>query len=663
MPVLDTFQTSFEFGELSPRLLARIDLPAYRKGLKTQENSYTYIHGGATKRRGTLYLGEVRNSDQRARLIPYTYDEGNQFVLVFNDEKIQFLKNWEFVETSPGIRYEITSPYTEAQLANIRYTQPGNTMFLAHSAHFPKQLSRISDTNWTLANIPFIYNAVTDVTFSNAFISFKLINGGNKFVKDQQFTVTTAGGAIGVISGPTGGTGTLGNGQIAAVAHMPGPSVTETWTIKCTLASDSRQEWSVIGSVSGASPSYWRVNNYPQAVASFDQRLYFGGSPQYPQHVWGSGAGDFLNMTVGNRENDGVILQILSNDHAAVQHLVGARNIMPMTTSTEFSLSGINNSSVSGIAANSVKDHTRHGSSAVRPIRIGREVIFAQRDGKKLRAISYSVTEDANVAPDITIFAEHMSRDGTFEEMAFASAPDSIAWIVRSDGQLLSLTLAREFETTAWSRHVTDGSFESVATLPGAGVDDVYFIVKRTIDGVEKRFVEMFDYEDIDTAYSDCSVYYDGAPITTVTGLDHLIGKVVAIVADGVVHPPRTVNEDGEIELQREASTVLVGLPYTMTLEMLHPEFGDANASSQGKKVMISDVTVRFFESIAAKINGHDVLHRLLSDGLDTAPEPFTGDKKINGASGWSPPHNIIIESDNPTPLTVLGVIIRGAVN
>ncbi len=662
MPVLDTFQTSFEFGELSPRLLARIDIPAYKKGLKTQENSYTFLHGGAAKRRGTLFLGEVRNSAQAARLIPYTFDEDNQFILVFNDEKIQFLKNWEFVESSPGVRYEITSPYTASQLAAIRYTQPGNTMFLAHKAHPPKQLSRISDTNWTIANIPFIYNAVSDVTFSNAFITFKLINGSVKFVKDQYFTITTTSGAIGSIAGPAGGV-SPGNGQIAAVARMPGPAVTETWTITCTFASESRQEWSVVGSVSGAAAGYWRVDNYPQAVASFDQRLYVGGSPQYPQHIWGSGAGDFLNFTVGNRENDGVILQILSNDHAAIQHLVGARNIMPMTTSTEFSLSGVNNSSVSGIAANVVRAHTTNGSSAVRPIRIGREVVFAQRDGKKLRAISYSVTEDANVAPDITIFGEHMSSGGTFMDMTFAAAPDSIAWIVRSDGVLLSLTHDRELQMTAWARHTTDGSFESVASLPGAGVDDVYFVVKREIDGVEKRYVEMFDYEEIDTVYTDCSVYYDGSPITTVTGLDHLVGKEVAIITDGVVHPNRTVNEDGEIELQSPASTVIAGLPFTMTLELLHPEFGDVNASSQGKKVMLTDVTVRFFKSIAATINGEQVLHRSTSDGLDSAPPPFTGDKKINGATGWSPPHNIIIQSDNPTPLTVLGVIVRGAVN
>jgi hypothetical protein len=659
MPVLDHIQTTFDFGEISPRLDARIDLPAYKKGLKTQENSYTLVHGPATKRRGTMYQGEARNSAQRVRLIPYTYDQNNQFILVFNDGRIEFLKNWQFVESSPGVRYSITMPYTESQLDDIRFTQPGNTMFLAHASHFPKQLSRISDTNWVLANIPFIYRAVSDVTFSNAFITFRLINGSTKFVSGQSFTITTSSGAISSVSAISG----AGNGQVAAVASMPGASTSETWTVTCVLASDSRQEWTVTGSVSGASPAYWKTGNYPQAVASFDQRLYFGGSPQFPQHIWGSAAGDFLNFSVGNRENDAVILQLLSNDHAAIQHLVGARNLMPMTTSTEFSLSGVNNSSVSGISANNVKDHTRHGSSNVRPLRIGREVIFVQRDGKKVRAISYSVTEDANVAPDITVFAEHLTEGKHIVDMALASAPDYIAWMVCSDGTMLSLTLARDYETNAWARHTTDGQFESIATLPGDGVDDVYVVVRRTIDGVEKRYIEMFDYEDLDTVYTDCSIYYNGTPTTTISGLDHLKGKTVAVMTDGVVHPVRTVNEDGEIVLQRPASRVWAGLPFTMKLELLSPEYGDVNASSQAKKVKATEIFVKFHRSVAAKVNGREVIHRSLADGLDTAPTPFTGTKRIDGDNSWVAPHYTLIESENPTSLTVLSVITRSAIN
>ncbi|MES2973271.1 MAG: hypothetical protein V4757_06665 [Pseudomonadota bacterium] len=659
MAILDSFQTSFEYGELSERLISRIDLPAYRKGLKTQENSYTYLHGGATKRRGTLFLGEVRDSSEAGRLIPYTYDPQTVFMLVLNGGKIEFLKNGGFVESSPGVRYALTIPYSEAELPEVKYTQPGNTMFFVHPAHPPKQLARITDTNWTLTDIPLIYNAVSDVTFANAFVTFKIINGATPFVVGQSFQITTTAGAISAITGPTAG---AGDGQIAAVASMSGSTTSETWTITCTFASAARQEWSVVGSVSGAAKAYWKSGNYPQSIAVFEQRLFFGGSPQFPQHIWGSAAGDFLNLTVGNRESDAVIVQIAGNDYNSITHMVGARQLQPLTSSTEFSFSGPNTSAISGIAANIIKDHTKHGSNHVRPLRIGRETVFLQRDGKKARAISYSVTEDANVAPDITIFAEHLSRAGTFKDMAFAASPDYIAWVVRSDGQLLSLTLAREFETTAWARHVTDGSFESVATVPGDGVDDVYVIVQREVNGDTKRYVEVFDYTDTDICYSDCSTVYDGAPATVITGLSYLIGKAVTAIADGVVHPDMTVSDTGTIELQQAASYVIIGLPFTTTIEMLNPEFGDATASSQGKKISVTDIIVRFQDTVTAQINDHDIPFRTNTGGLDSVIEPFTGDKSVKSL-GWRSPNNIKITSSAPTPLTVLGVIVRAAVN
>ncbi|MDO8385089.1 MAG: hypothetical protein Q7T13_01650 [Polaromonas sp.] len=657
MAKLNKFITSFEFGEISPRLLARVDLPAYNKATKTQENYYTLIHGGATKRRGTLYVGGVADETEAARLIPFVFSVDQKFMLVLNGGLIQFLSEGEFIESSPGVRYQLAIPYSESEIAEVQYAQSGNTMYLVHPRHHPKVLQRITDTNWTLTNIPFIYSAVSDVTFSNAFITFKIINGSTVFPVASSFTITTVAGAITGTSSISG----AGNGQVAGVASMPGSTTTETWTVTCTLSSAGRQEWSVTGSVSGAASAYWKANNYPQSVSFFEQRLYFGGSPQFPQHIWGSVAGDYFNFTVGNRDSDGVALQIAGNDYNSITHMVSARSLMPLTSSTEFSLSGPGANAISGISSNVIKDHTRHGSNVVKPLRIGREIVFLQRDGKKARAISYSVTEDANVAPDITIFAEHMTRSATMVDMAFAADPDYIAWIVRSDGQLLSLTLAREFETTAWARHTTNGLFENVATVPGESADDVYLVVQRTIDGVEHRYVELFDYSEVDVCYSDSAVYFVGAPSTSITGLDHLEGETVSVVADGVVHPELTVTA-GAITLQSPASTVIVGLPYTSTLELLNPEFGDASSSSQSRAMGVTDIVVRFQDTLNCKVNGVVIPFRTNTLGLDAEIPAFTGDKRVKSL-GWRSPNNIVITSDTPTPSTILGVMIEAAVN
>lgn len=666
MPKLTKFITAFEYGEVSPRLLARVDLAAYSKATKTMENAYSLIYGGATKRRGTLFVGALYNEAQAARLIPFVHSNQRRFMLVFNGGKLQFLKDFAFVETSPGTRYSLTVPYTESELKDVQYSQSGNTMYLVHPNYPPKLLQRITDSSWTLTNIPFTYAAVSNVTFSNAFITFKIINGTAKFNVNDYFTITTSAGAISAINGPyLSGTTPAGNGQIAGVTSMPGSSTSETWTIKCTLSTTTRQEWSVTGSVSGSPPSYWKPNNYPQTVSFFEQRLFFGGSPQYPQHIWGSKAGDYFNFTVGNNDEDGVVVQIAGNDYNAITHLVSARSLMPLTSSTEFSFSGPSNYAISGISSNIIKDHTRNGSNHVRPLRIGREVVFLQRDGKKARAISYSVTEDANVAPDVTLFAEHLTRDNIFTDMAFATSPDYIAWIVRDDGILCSLTLARDVDTTAWARHTTDGAFESVGTVPGTSADDVYLVVKRTVNGVTRRYVEYFDYIDngttTDTCFSDCSVNYDGAATTTITGLSHLEGKTVIAVADGAVIPGLVVS-GGSITLGHAASYVTIGLPFTTTIELLDPEFGDSTQSTAARAKSIEDIVIRLQDTLNIAINGVSIPFRNAGDRLDVETLPFTGDKRIKSL-GWHSPKNIVITSSYPTPFTVLGLIITALVN
>ena len=201
-----------------------------------------------------------------------------------------------------------------------------------------------------------------------------------------------------------------------------------------------------------------------------------------------------------------------------------------------------------------------------------------------------------------------------------------------------------------------------MAAVPGTGAaDDVYFIVKRTINGVTKRFVEIFDYTDIDTTYADAAVFYLGAATSTITGLTHLEGMTVSVIADGVVHPDVVVSS-GTITLQYPASNVIVGLGYTTTVELLNPEFGDMNSSSQGRQISIQEVVLRFKDTINCKVGGVVLPFRTNTMGLDSAIPPYTGDISLNRI-GWRKTDNVVITSDTPTPFTLLGVITKGAVN
>jgi hypothetical protein len=250
--------------------------------------------------------------------------------------------------------------------------------------------------------------------------------------------------------------------------------------------------------------------------------------------------------------------------------------------------------------------------------------------------------------------------------MAFAADPDYIAWFVRADGALCSLTLSREQDSlTAWAQHHTDGGFESVGTVPDDTADSVYFIVRRTIDGVQRRYVEYFDYIDngttTDTCFSDSAVIYDGTATTSITGLDHLEGKTVTAIADGVVVPDMVVL-GGSVELEYEASYVTLGLPYTATIELLDPEFGDSSQSTAASAKAVEDIVVEFQDTVGANVNGVVIPFRRLGDPLDTNIAPYSGKKSIKGL-GWRSPNNILITSTTPTPFTVLGVVIKALVN
>lgn len=652
MPKLQKIQTDFTWGEVSPRLLGRIDLAAYNKSTQKMVNAYPMIHGGATRRHGTLFVGEVYNSAQKARIVPFVYSTTEAYVLVFNGGKIEFVTDGEFI-VSGASRYRLNSPYTEAELPALKYAQAGNIIFLAHPNHKPRQLERVTDTSWILKDVPFTYRAVSDVFFENFALEFKIAQGSVKFVKNDKFTVVTDG-ASGVTSIAFAGTGNGSMLQARASTFAPA----ETWTIECNYVDTQRAEFTATGTVSGSPIATWKTGDYPSAVSFHEQRLFFAGTVSSPQNIWASKSGNYSEFTIGYNDNDALAFQIASNSFDQIIHLESARQMIPLTYSGELSLLG----GVAGITPTSIKvqPQTYHGSSIVKPMRIATEILFCQRDGRKIRAISYSAVDDANLASDITLFAEHITGSG-IDDMTFAQDPDFLGWLVRQDGVLLSLTHSKQFDSTGWARHITDGLFEAVATIPSPTSDEVHMSVKRTINGVTKRFIERFDY--LYDVYSDCSLRLTSAtPQTVWTGLGHLEGKFIDVVADGVVHPYCQV-VSGSITLQYPAYVVVAGLHYDTTIELLHPELGnDASNSSQGRKISVNEIVLRFKDTMNCKVNDYDVPFRKTSDRLDEVVALFTGDKSV-GAMGWKTPNNIKIEQVTPMPFTLLAAILKVTVN
>jgi hypothetical protein len=258
--------------------------------------------------------------------------------------------------------------------------------------------------------------------------------------------------------------------------------------------------------------------------------------------------------------------------------------------------------------------------------------------------------------------------------MAYQQEPNSILWMVRNDGQLIGFTYQRDQQVTAWHRHIFGGVFgsgnavcESVSVIP---TDDneyqVYVIIKRTINSVTRRYVEYlnnFDFDETDDTtfnFLDSQLNYDGSATTTISGLDHLEGQSVSILANGATHPDKTVSS-GSITLDRSSTKVKVGLSYTSLLQTMRLDAGSQDGTSQGRTKRIFDVTIRMFESIGVEVgpdlsNMERIPFRSSADAMDSGLGVFTGDKEVEFRGNYETDGFVFVRQTQPLPLTILSL-------
>lgn len=153
MPIFP-IQASFSRGEISPRLWARADISHYPLALKECTNFTVMRQGGLTRRPGTRFINEVKDSSRKTRLIPFIFSTEQAYVLEFGHLYMRVYALGGIV-TSGGVPVEIVTPYTEAQIFDIHYVQSADVLYVAHKAHAPRKISRTSDTTWTIEPVTF----------------------------------------------------------------------------------------------------------------------------------------------------------------------------------------------------------------------------------------------------------------------------------------------------------------------------------------------------------------------------------------------------------------------------------------------------------------------------------------------------------------------------
>ena len=658
--------TNFTGGELSPRLDGRNDLTKYNSGCKTLENMIVYPHGSASRRSGTQFVSEVKDSTKKTRLISFEFSTVQTYVLEFGNQYIRFYKdNGQIL--SGGSAYEISSPYLEAELFDIKFAQSADTMYICHPNHQPRKLTRTGHTNWTLTNDviingPFMDHNVETTTAnpssktvgSTSTVTFSAVTGINS---NQGFLSTDVGRLLHIKDG-----------------HLKITSVTSTTVVVGTVIFDLGVTTATTDFALG---SFSDTSGYPSCVTFFEQRLVFAGTTVQPQTLFFSRSADYENFDDKYHEtvadDDAIVYTIASNQVNAIRFMTATRTLIIGTAGGEFAVNGAGVGEAITPTNILINKQSNHGAANVDGIAVGNATLFLQRAKRKIRELAFNFDVDGYTAPDLTILAEHITESG-ITQMAYQEEPNSIIWCVRADGQLLGFTYQREQQVTAWHRHIIGGAFgtgnavvESVEVLP---TDDseyqVWVIVKRTINGATKRYVEYlhdlnFDETD-DTSfnYLDSQLAYDGSATTTISGLSHLEGQEVSILADGSTHPNKTVSSGG-ITLDRSATKVKVGLPYVSLLQTMRIDAGSQNGTSQSKTKRIYEITARLYESIGIEIgpdldNMERIPFRSSANAMNSGVNVFTGDKDIEFRGNYETDGFIVVRQTQPLPLTILSL-------
>jgi hypothetical protein len=820
MPATRTFKQAFSGGEISPEMFGRISDTKFQQGAATMRNFVAKPQGPAQNRPGFAFVREVKDSTKNTRLLPFTFNTTQTMILEFGEQYFRFhtqgqtlfyndgaawnsgtnyvvgdiakynnvnyyaktvhsnsqppnATNWYPLPTNPNI-YEIPHSYAEADLFDVHYVQSADVLTLVHPLHPPKELRRLGATKWELKLIDFgsPITAPTGVSVSAYLPPSTSTNADTKL--DHNYVVTAVKANL-IDESNQSSTATASNN-----IFVTGAKNTITWN---SVAGASRYRvykdqggiFGFIGETTtttivddNISPDFARTppihendfvgtGNYPGAVSYFEQRRVFAGTNNAPQSIWMTKSGTESNMSFGLpiRDDDRIEFRVAAREANTIRHIVPLTQLLLLTGSAEWRVTSVNSDAITPTSI-SVKPQSYVGANNSQPVIVNNSLVYGAARGGHVRELGYNWQANGFITGDLSLRAPHLFDNFTITDMSLAKAPIPVVWMVSSNGKLLGLTYVPEQQIGAWHQHDTDGLFESVACVSEGDDDVTYCVIKRTINGASKRYVERMGtrlfatqrdsfFVDSGATYNgtntdtnrtvtvsggtnftkgetvtvtvnynlfnappsvadknDAIVIVDGSTlyrltilgtssqtvatakldkdlpvslrntgITTfevardkISGLSYLEGKKLNILADGAVHPQRTVSS-GEISLERAASVVHLGLPYESDLNTL-PLALQVEALGQGRVKNLNHVWLRVLESsgIFAGPSADKLVEakQRTTEPYGTPPNLKTQDIKIMLTPQWQDNGQLFVRQTDPLPLTVVGLTLEAAI-
>ena len=660
-------------GELSPLLHTRTDVQQYGNGAKKLLNAIPLVEGGAKKRPGTKYRGIFAGA---LRLIPFVPNSDNPFLLILGINTLQV-----YDSLTQSVVYTGSTPYnTATKVAQIQVAHSRYRMFFVQGDHPVHRLVCSKDfDNWNFDQFTFVTAPVDEINTTpnvaltptgvevgktislnaaafpnwssteNYIIGERVIYLGQTWraiadstgkvpaVDSTDWESVTAGDASVFIPAHVGAIISINGGQVKITSY-----VSPTGVLGEVIVKLNAQVQAIAKSWTLNTAAFTAATGYPSTVTFFKQRLVFANTKNNPNQLWVSAIGndgDFLEAT-----DDASAFSMASSSAQAdnILHLAQRGGVVALTGGSEFLISS---TGAFTPASAQIEQHTTYGAqSNVRPCLVGNELLFVQRGGNRLRALSYRYEVDGLVSPELSAIAPHIAEDhGGIKELTYQQTPYSLVWMVLNDGMVASITLNRDQEMNAWAQHDFGGSVRSICALPQAAGNDLCFMLVTRKTSV---VLEQLD----ETSFMDCEIAHNGA------------------LANRSLHNStqyRFQNTDGYFydDNQPTSGTWFAGQPFNMEVEFLPPDHSQVPNTAMFHKIQAHETVLYVRNSIGGQCNQYDLEHKSFNQSA-FQNLTYTGPVSVS-MNGWSTLHEmeLKITHNKPLPFHVQSVAMLVSMN
>ncbi len=669
-------QKSFTGGELSPALYSRNDLAKYMIGLKTLKNGFVRAEGCVSNRAGLEFVCEVKDSDSKVRLIPFSFNTEQTYIIELGNEYSRFIKNGaQIFEENSQNPVEIVTPYKENDLQNIKYAQNADVLTICHNNYSPRELSRYSHYDWQIKDITFspLIEPPEDITIKwtggveNPTTYKYVITSVKKdtYEESNRSKEVSVQGEIEAAWGVSEYVTISFESVEGAAEYNIYRSVNGVFAYVGTTSETTFVDNKIEPDLSSTAPVFtnpFEKDNNPACVNYFQQRKVFACLKNSPQQLVASQTSTNNNFNISRplAATDSINITLSEREVNEIRHILALNDLVLLTSGAEWKLNG-SDGAFTASSSLVASPQSFYGCSHVAPVVSGNMILFVQSGGSVVRDLGYTYISDSYDGEELSIFASHLFEGKQVVDMAYSKEPYRILWCVMSDGTVNALTYNKKQEVSGWHRHETKGEFEAVAVVREGFEDVPYFVVKRVVNGQTKRFIERMASRIVnkteDGIFLDSCLCYEGVPVEKISGLEHLEGEKINVLADGDLLN-NVIVHNGSVNLRYPASKVVAGLPYEFEMQTLNLEGENTNGLSKiiNSVNIIVDKSREDFFIIGT--NGDVSQNSRSIESINDANYLYSGNVISFAFSDYTSKATVHIKQTNPFPITVNAITV-----